>query len=94
MRLCSAVLRHIRQHQLLELSFDPHLTLIGGPNEAGKSTVVEALHKGLFLKAGATGRGVEELRSRLHSGLPEVEISFKALKVVFGISVVLLSTTF
>ena len=78
MRLCSAVLRHIRQHQRLELRFDPHLTLIGGPNEAGKSTVVEALHKGLFLKAGATGRGVEELRSRLYSGLPEVEISFEA----------------
>jgi hypothetical protein len=78
MRLCSAVLRHIRQHQRLELSFDPCLTLIGGPNEAGKSTVVEALHKGLFLKASATGRGVEELRSRLHAGLPEVEISFEA----------------
>lgn len=78
MRLRSAVLRHIRQHRNLQLNFDPHLTLIGGRNEAGKSTVVEALHKGLFLKASATGRGVEELRSRLHAGLPEVEICFEA----------------
>ena len=78
MRLCHAVLRQVRQHHHLELAFDPQFTLIGGPNEAGKSTVVEALHKGLFLKATATGRGVDELRSRLHSGLPEVEIGFEA----------------
>jgi DNA repair exonuclease SbcCD ATPase subunit len=51
---------------------------VGGANEAGKSTLVEALHKGLFLKATATGKGVEELRSRQHSGLPEVEIGFEA----------------
>jgi len=78
MRLSHAVLRQVRQHKHLQLSFHPRFTLIGGPNEAGKSTLVEALHKGLFLKATATGRGVEELRSRLHSGLPEVEIGFEA----------------
>ena len=78
MRLRHAVLRQVRQHKLLQLSFHPRFTLVGGPNEAGKSTLVEALHKGLFLKATATGRGVEELRSRLHSGLPEVEIGFEA----------------
>jgi len=78
MRLISARLQQIRQHQRLELEFDPHFTLIGGPNEVGKSTVAEALHKGLFLKANATGKGVEELRSRSHSGLPEIEIRFEA----------------
>ncbi|MCP9808793.1 AAA family ATPase [Cyanobium sp. HWJ4-Hawea] len=78
MRLIEACLRNVRQHKQLQLSFDRHFTLVGGPNEAGKSTVVEALHKGLFLKANATGRGVEELRSRLHGGLPEVDISFEA----------------
>lgn len=78
MRLCHAVLSQVRQHQQLQLRFDPRFTLLGGPNEAGKSTVVEALHKGLFLKATATGRGVDDLRSRLHSGLPEVEIGFEA----------------
>jgi DNA repair exonuclease SbcCD ATPase subunit len=78
MRLRHAVLRQVRQHKHLQLTFHPRFTLIGGPNEAGKSTLVEALHKGLFLKATATGMGVEELRSRLHSGLPEVEIGFEA----------------
>lgn len=78
MRLRSCRLRQVRQHGDLEIGFGRQLTLIGGPNEAGKSTLVEALHKGLFLRATATGRGVEELRSRLHAGLPEVEIRFEA----------------
>jgi chromosome segregation ATPase len=78
MRLLSCRLRQVRLHRDLELQFGRQFTLIGGPNEAGKSTLVEALHKGLFLRSTATGRGVEELRSRLHAGLPEVEISFEA----------------
>jgi len=78
MRLVSCRLRQVRQHGDLELRFGRQLTLIGGPNEAGKSTLVEALHKGLFLRATATGRGVEELRSRIHAGLPEIEIRFEA----------------
>lgn len=78
MRLLHATLRQVRLHQQLELRFDPRFTLLGGPNEAGKSTVVEALHKVLFLKASATGRAVDDMRSRLHSGLPEVELGFEA----------------
>ena len=78
MRLVSCRLRQVRQHGDLEVRFGRQLTLVGGPNEAGKSTLVEALHKGLFLRATATGRGVEELRSRIHAGLPEIEIRFEA----------------
>ena len=78
MRLLHVRLRQLRLHRQLELQFHPRFTLVGGANEAGKSTLVEALHKGLFLKATATGKGVEELRSRQHSGLPEVEIGFEA----------------
>jgi len=78
MRLIAARLERVRQHLELELSFAPGLTLIGGPNEAGKSTIVEALHKALFLKATATGRGIEELRSLTHGGLPQVELRFEA----------------
>lgn len=78
MQLLSCRLRQVRRHRDLQLRFGRRLTLISGANEAGKSTLVEALHKGLFLKATATGRGVEELRSRLHAGLPEVDIRFSA----------------
>lgn len=53
------------------------MTLIGGPNESGKSTLVEALHRGFFL--GAKGN-TEMHRAMLPaSGLgdPEVEIHFE-----------------
>lgn len=78
MRLISCRVQNVRRHRDLQLRFGERLTLIAGVNESGKSTLVEALHKGLFLRATATGRGVEELRSRVHAGLPEVEIRFEA----------------
>jgi DNA repair exonuclease SbcCD ATPase subunit len=78
MRLLHVHLRHVRLHRELAVTFHPRLTLLGGANETGKSTLVEALHKGLFLKASATGKGVEELRSSRHGGQPEVEIGFAA----------------
>ena len=78
MRLIACRLQNVRRHRALELRFGRELTLIAGANETGKSTLVEALHKTLFLRATATGRGVEELRSRLHPGLPDVEIRFEA----------------
>jgi DNA repair exonuclease SbcCD ATPase subunit len=78
MQLLSCRLQRVRLHDDLSFQFGRQLTLIGGPNESGKSTVVEALHKGLFLRSTATGRGVEELRSRIYGGLPEIEICFAA----------------
>ena len=65
MRLLNCQLQNVRLHGDLELNFSPRITLIGGPNESGKSTLVEALHRALFLKASATGAPVEALQSRL-----------------------------
>ncbi len=78
MRLLNCQLQNVRLHGELELSFSPRLTLIGGPNESGKSTLVEALHRALFLKASATGAPVEALQSRLHMGQPVVQLGFEA----------------
>lgn len=78
MRLLNCQLQNVRLHGDLELNFSPRLTLIGGPNESGKSTLVEALHRALFLKASATGAPVEALQSRLHMGQPVVQIGFEA----------------
>jgi DNA repair exonuclease SbcCD ATPase subunit len=78
MRLLSCRLQNIRVHGDLTLEFGPGLTLIGGPNETGKSTLVEALHRCLFLRATATGTPVEALQSRLHLGQPQVELAFTA----------------
>ena len=78
MRLFNCQLQNVRLHGDLDLTFSPRLTLIGGPNESGKSTLVEALHRALFLKASATGAPVEALQSRLHLGQPVVQIGFEA----------------
>ena len=78
MRLLNCQLQNVRQHGDLEVSFSPRLTLIGGPNESGKSTLVEALHRVLFLKATATGAPVEALQSRVHLGQPIVALTFEA----------------
>ena len=50
MRLLHCRVQNVRLHADLSLRFDPGLTLIGGANESGKSTLVEALHRTLFLK--------------------------------------------
>ena len=78
MRLLQCSLHSIRRHQALELDFHPGLTLITGANETGKSSLVEALHRTLFLKATATGTPVQRLRSLQHSGHPQVTLRFEA----------------
>lgn len=78
MRLLNCELQNLRRHNSLSINFSPRITLIGGPNESGKSTLVEALHRALFLKANAVGGPVEALGSRTHLGQPTVSIQFDA----------------
>ena len=78
MRLLNCQLQNVRVHGDLSLEFSPRITLVGGANESGKSTLVEALHRSLFLKAKATGGPVEALQSRLHLGQPTISVGFEA----------------
>lgn len=59
------------------MDFDPERTLIGGPNESGKSTLIEAVHRALFLKAQVTGEPQRSMVSRTYPGHPEVELEFE-----------------
>ncbi len=78
MRLISVCVRNYRVHREFMISFDRSRTLIGGPNEVGKSTLIEAIHRVLFLKAKGTGKPYELMRSMVHVGVPEVELQFEA----------------
>ncbi len=78
MRLLSATVRNYRIHKEVNLDFDGSLTLVGGRNESGKSTLAEAIHRGLFLKATTGGKIQESMQSDLHAGHPEVEVRFSA----------------
>ena len=78
MRLIRCRLESVRRHRTLEVAFAPGLTLIGGANESGKSSLVEAMHRTLFVRAAATGSAIRDLRSAIHAGHPQVEIDFDA----------------
>ncbi len=78
MRITSVTIRNYRIHRELKVELDPSLTLIGGPNESGKSTLVEAVHRALFLKSRITGEIQRSMVSRVHAGHPEVEVCFEA----------------
>ena len=54
------------------MSFDPSRNLIGGANESGKSTLAEAIHRTLFLRAKTGGGLLKEMASTIHLGEPEV----------------------
>ena len=86
MRLLHCHLENIRRHRLLDIDFSPGLTLISGANESGKSSLVEAMHRGLFLKATASGSLVEALRSNLFPGHPLIELSFEAKGAIWSLS--------
>lgn len=78
MRLISITVRNYRVHQNLTVDFDPSRNLIGGPNESGKSTLAEAAHRALFLRAKTGGNIQKEMVSTRHLGEPEVLLSFEA----------------
>ncbi len=78
MRLLTATVRAYRLHLETVVSFDPQRTLIGGPNESGKSTLAEAIHRVLFLKAKGNTAEHRAMKSTAHAGSPEVELTFEA----------------
>jgi DNA repair exonuclease SbcCD ATPase subunit len=78
MKLRSVTVRNYRVHKELAISFGDGLTVIAGPNESGKSTLVEAIHHALFLRGKATGEIAQSIRSALHAGHPSVILDFEA----------------
>lgn len=78
MRLLSLTVRCYRIHKEFTVEFDPLRNLIGSPNESGKSTLVEAAHRALFLRAKTGGSVQKEMESTLHRGDPEVRLVFEA----------------
>lgn len=78
MRLLSARVRDYRLHRDLALEFDPRFTVIAGPNQSGKSTLAEALHRALFLSARTGGEVHKGMRSDPFRADPEVELAFEA----------------
>ena len=84
MRIKSVTIRNYRVHRELSLKLDESRTLIGGPNESGKSTLIEAIHRAFFLKAKGNTENHRAMVSD-HGGNPEVEIHFEVGGVTYHI---------
>jgi DNA repair exonuclease SbcCD ATPase subunit len=78
MKILSVTIKNYRVHGDLTVDFDQARTVIGGPNEAGKSTLVEAVHNALFLRSRVTGAAHKAMLSEVHAGHPTVELRFES----------------
>jgi len=78
MKLLTVTIKNYRVHKDLTVAFDAARTVIGGPNEAGKSTLVEAIHHAFFLRCRTTGAAHKAMLSEFHSGHPTVELTFES----------------
>jgi len=78
MKLRAVTVRNYRVHKELTVPFGDGLTVIAGPNESGKSTLVEAIHHALFLRGRATGEIAQSIRSAHHAGHPSVVLELEA----------------
>lgn len=86
MKLLSVTIRNYRVHKELTVAFDGAITVIGGPNEAGKTTIVEAVHRGLFLRSRASGAVLDSMRSQFHPGHPTVELAFESDGAIYTVT--------
>ncbi|MFM8636110.1 MAG: AAA family ATPase, partial [Planctomycetia bacterium] len=76
MRLLSITVKNFRMHGELSVAFDGSRTLVAGPNESGKSTLMEAIERVLFYPH-RSEKGLEEIRPRVGGGPPEVILRFQ-----------------
>jgi DNA repair exonuclease SbcCD ATPase subunit len=62
-RITRLRLRDLKIHRDLDLALAPGLTVVRGPNEAGKTTIQRALEVALFRKVTSGGAEIDALRS-------------------------------
>ena len=77
MKITRLRVQGIRRHRDLDIHPAAGLTVIRGPNEAGKSTVQAAIEMALFRKATSTAREMLDARTWGASDDPFVEIEFE-----------------
>jgi DNA repair exonuclease SbcCD ATPase subunit len=78
MRLTRISLSDFKRHAALEIEPAAGLTIIRGPNEAGKSTILEALQLALFRKADSNREDVRLAQRWGSSAAPQVTLELEA----------------
>lgn len=77
MRLIDVHVRHYRVHEDVKVRFHASTSLLGGMNEAGKSTLVEAVHRALFLPAKGDTQVHKDMRREGSAERPDVRLRFE-----------------
>jgi len=77
MFLKSICLKNFKKFENKEIKFPADLTVVRGPNEQGKSTIVQGLIAGLFYDATKRPKYAEELRAYNSKDLYRVELNFE-----------------
>ena len=68
MRLHWVELENWRRHAKTRIDFDEAATVVYGPNETGKSTILEALSMGFFDKSSSQAETITHIKPRTASG--------------------------
>jgi DNA repair exonuclease SbcCD ATPase subunit len=76
MEFKKVTIKNYRIHKQQVVEFDECLTLVGGENEKGKSTIAEAIHRALFFKANGNSAQHKSMKSTIYQEDPEVELIF------------------
>jgi len=76
MKLHSVRLQNYRKHADLTVDLAADRTLITGPNETGKSTLIEAIHRCLFYRHRSKAAGLQERMQPKTGGDPTVTLVF------------------
>jgi DNA repair exonuclease SbcCD ATPase subunit len=77
MRLTRIRLQHVKRHADLELELAPGMTVVRGPNEAGKSTIQQAIELALFRRATSEARELDGVRLWGADEPPTVTVDFE-----------------
>jgi DNA repair exonuclease SbcCD ATPase subunit len=86
MRIARLRLRHVAGVRAREVTFGPGVTIVEGPNESGKSTLLVALHHLLATQDGSQAREIRALRSQRwpeHGPEVEAEILLGPVRAVY-----------
>jgi DNA repair exonuclease SbcCD ATPase subunit len=78
-RITRLVLRDFRRYRELEIPLSPGLTIVHGPNEAGKTTIQRAIELALTRKVTSGGADMDALRSwdAAEDARPAIDLEFE-----------------
>ena len=77
MRILSVTVKNVRMHEDLTVTFDRERTVVVGPNESGKSTLVDAIERVLCYPYRSNADNLDGLKPRAGGGPPEVSLEFE-----------------